>query len=165
MHSSKALPFLIFERQCFECSLTGSKPDQVQAMFDEIKDKFGHCDILVNNAGIARDGLMLRMKPEQWQQVIDVNLSGVFYCSTAFFKVSCPRGAGENRSLGKMERQALITSTPTSHATAAVLFLPARHQTKGRKGRQYRLCCGSDRKSRTGQLRRSQGMFVGGSFK
>ena len=72
-------------------------------MFDEIKDKFGHCDILVNNAGIARDGLMLRMKPEQWQQVIDVNLSGVFYCSTAFFKVSCPRGAGENHSLGKME--------------------------------------------------------------
>ena len=37
--------------------------------------------MLVNNAGITRDTLMMRMKPEQWQEVIDVNLSGVFYAT------------------------------------------------------------------------------------
>ena len=38
-------------------------------MFKEANEKYGKVDILVNNAGIARDGLMVRMKPEQWQQV------------------------------------------------------------------------------------------------
>jgi len=38
-------------------------------MFKEAVDKYGKVDVLVNNAGIARDGLMVRMKPEQWQQV------------------------------------------------------------------------------------------------
>mmetsp|Transcript_2357 Transcript_2357/g.3753 ORF Transcript_2357/g.3753 Transcript_2357/m.3753 type:complete len:84 (+) Transcript_2357:147-398(+) len=39
-------------------------------MFKEVLQKYGKVDVLVNNAGIARDGLMVRMKPEQWQQVI-----------------------------------------------------------------------------------------------
>ena len=80
-----------------------SNSEQVIDMVNQAMKRWGRIDVLVNNAGIARDGLVLRMKPEQWQQVIDVNLSGVFYCSTAFFKVSRPRGAGENHSLGKME--------------------------------------------------------------
>ena len=45
--------------------------------------KWGQVDVLVNNAGITRDGLILRMKPEQWQDVIDVNLTGVFYATQA----------------------------------------------------------------------------------
>ena len=49
---------------------------------------------LVNNAGITRDGLVMRMKPEQWQQVIDVNLSGVFYCTQAFFKLASKKRTG-----------------------------------------------------------------------
>ena len=44
-------------------------------------DKWGTVDVLVNNAGITRDTLVMRMKPAQWQDVIDVNLSGVFYAS------------------------------------------------------------------------------------
>lgn len=60
-------------------------------MFEEAIAKYGRVDILVNNAGIARDGLLIRMKPEQWQQVIDVNLSGVYYCSEEFLKLSKER--------------------------------------------------------------------------
>jgi 3-oxoacyl-[acyl-carrier protein] reductase len=46
-------------------------------------DRFGRLDILVNNAGITRDGLALRMKDEDWQDVLAVNLSGAFYCARA----------------------------------------------------------------------------------
>jgi 3-oxoacyl-[acyl-carrier protein] reductase len=55
--------------------------DDIDRMFKEVVDKWGTVDVLVNNAGITRDTLMMRMKPEQWQEVIDVNLSGVFYCA------------------------------------------------------------------------------------
>ena len=57
-----------------------------QAM-DQIKSKAGKLDILVNNAGIAHDGLLLRMKDEEWQQVIGTNLSGAFYCARAASKL------------------------------------------------------------------------------
>ena len=63
-------------------------------MFEEIVAHYGTCDVLINNAGITRDTLVLRMKPEQWQDVIDTNLSGVFYCSQAFFKLASKKRTG-----------------------------------------------------------------------
>ncbi len=57
------------------------KPAEVEALVKAATDQFGGLDVLVNNAGITRDTLMMRMKPEQWQEVIDVNLSGVFYAT------------------------------------------------------------------------------------
>ena len=47
----------------------------------KVMDQYGKIDILVNNAGITRDGTLKKMTPEQWQQVIDVNLTGVFNCA------------------------------------------------------------------------------------
>lgn len=73
---------------------TGSKRDEIEAMFKKVIDEYGKVDVLVNNAGIARDGLVVRMKPEQWQQVIDVNLSGVFYASHEFLKEAVKRKSG-----------------------------------------------------------------------
>lgn len=58
-----------------------SEREQVEKMFDEIKNKFGRLDILVNNAGITKDSLLSKMTEEQWRQVIDVNLTGVFNCT------------------------------------------------------------------------------------
>ena len=52
--------------------------DSIAAMFDVIKANYGGVDILVNNAGITRDNLFMRMKDEEWQDIIDTNLSSIF---------------------------------------------------------------------------------------
>jgi 3-oxoacyl-[acyl-carrier protein] reductase len=55
----------------------------VDAAFETILKAQGRIDHLVNNAGITRDNLLLRMKPEEWSQVLSVNLTGVFHCTQA----------------------------------------------------------------------------------
>ena len=52
----------------------------IEAAAKKVFDKYGRIDVLVNNAGITRDSTLKKMTPETWQQVIDVNLTGVFYC-------------------------------------------------------------------------------------
>lgn len=54
--------------------------DAVSTMFAEVTKQFGKIDILVNNAGITRDNLLLKMSEEEFDQVIDTNLKGVFNC-------------------------------------------------------------------------------------
>ena len=55
------------------------EPDQVESALACVAEQFERVDILVNNAGITRDNLLLRMKEEEWRQVLNVNLDGVFY--------------------------------------------------------------------------------------
>jgi len=55
------------------------EPDQVESALAGIAEHFERVDILVNNAGITRDNLLLRMKDDEWRQVLGVNLDGVFY--------------------------------------------------------------------------------------
>jgi 3-oxoacyl-[acyl-carrier protein] reductase len=57
-------------------------------------DRWGRVDILVNNAGITRDGLLMRMKTQDWQTVIDLNLTGVFLCSRAASKIMLKQRSG-----------------------------------------------------------------------
>ncbi|CAM9310358.1 unnamed protein product [Discosporangium mesarthrocarpum] len=73
-----------------------SKVDEVNSLVQGALAAFPDDDIevLVNNAGITRDTLVMRMKPEQWQQVIDLNLSGVFYCSQAVSKLMIKKRKG-----------------------------------------------------------------------
>ncbi|HGZ9513905.1 TPA: 3-oxoacyl-[acyl-carrier-protein] reductase [Staphylococcus aureus] len=54
--------------------------DEVKAMIKELVSQFGSLDVLVNNAGITRDNLLMRMKEQEWDDVIDTNLKGVFNC-------------------------------------------------------------------------------------
>lgn len=54
--------------------------DEVKAMIKEVVRQFGSLDVLVNNAGITRDNLLMRMKEQEWDDVIDTNLKGVFNC-------------------------------------------------------------------------------------
>jgi len=68
--------------------------DSIKAMFKTTVEEFGTCDVLINNAGITKDTLVMRMKPAMWQDVIDINLSGVFYCTQEFFKVASKKRTG-----------------------------------------------------------------------
>lgn len=64
-----------------------SKGDEVEKAFKEILEEMGRIDILVNNAGITRDALLLRMKEDEWDSVISINLKSVFLCSKEAVKV------------------------------------------------------------------------------
>ncbi|MFM6357428.1 MAG: 3-oxoacyl-[acyl-carrier-protein] reductase [Planktothrix sp.] len=71
-----------------------SKADQVDALFNKVTETWGKVDILVNNAGITRDTLLLRMKLEDWQAVIDLNLTGVFLCTRVASKMMLKQKSG-----------------------------------------------------------------------
>ena len=67
-------------RKSLAVAVSVSDRDGVQAMFDQIQAQFRGIDILVNNAGITRDGFLMKMTEDQWDQVMEVNLKGVFNC-------------------------------------------------------------------------------------
>lgn len=71
-----------------------SKTEEVDSLIEQTLKTFGRIDILVNNAGITRDTLLLRMKLEDWQAVIDLNLTGVFLCTKAASKVMLKQKSG-----------------------------------------------------------------------
>lgn len=68
--------------------------EQTEKAVSEIISQFGQIDILVNNAGITRDAMFKKMSSESWQQVIDVNLTGVFNCTKAVYPHMAERKYG-----------------------------------------------------------------------
>lgn len=71
-----------------------SQNEAVENLIKQTLDKYKRIDVLVNNAGITQDTLLLRMKPEQWQAVIDLNLTGVFLCTKAVSKTMLKQRSG-----------------------------------------------------------------------
>ena len=71
-----------------------SQAQAVEQLIEQTLTQWGRIDILVNNAGITRDTLLLRMKLEDWQAVIDLNLTGVFLCTKAVAKIMIKQKQG-----------------------------------------------------------------------
>lgn len=71
-----------------------AKSDEVATLMDAAVKTFGSLDILVNNAGITRDNLLMRMKENEWDDVMDTNLKGVFLCTKAVTRQMMKQRAG-----------------------------------------------------------------------
>jgi 3-oxoacyl-[acyl-carrier protein] reductase len=84
----------------FPCNVT--KLADVEEAVDKILDKHGRIDILVNNAGITRDNLFLRMKEEDWDAVLSVNLKGTFNSSKAVCKAMLKARKGKIISIASV---------------------------------------------------------------
>ena len=80
--------------KCLAFQLDVTDVDSVDSVVKKIIDETGGIHILVNNAGITQDNLFMRMKPEQWSQVIDVNLNGVFHVTKAVIRTMVKQHSG-----------------------------------------------------------------------
>ena len=68
---------------------------QITQVFEDVSKKFGRIDILVNNAGLTRDNLILRMTEEEWDQVLDTNLKGMFFTTKIVARYMIKQKAGK----------------------------------------------------------------------
>ena len=73
-------------RKCLTFQVDITDLEDIYAIVNDIMEEMGEIHILVNNAGITQDNLFMRMKPEQWSKVIDVNLNGVFNVTKAVIR-------------------------------------------------------------------------------
>ncbi|MFT7006508.1 MAG: 3-oxoacyl-[acyl-carrier protein] reductase [Colwellia sp.] len=82
--------------------LNVTSDDSIAAMFVAIKEAHGAIDILVNNAGITRDNLFMRMKDDEWQDILDTNLSSVFKVSKAAIRPMMKKRNGRIINIGSV---------------------------------------------------------------
>ena len=78
---------------------------EARAMVENVAKEFTHLDILVNNAGITRDSLLPRMTDEQWDRVIQTNLNGCFYCTSAVIPIMTAQSYGRIVNVSSLNGQ------------------------------------------------------------
>lgn len=76
-----------------QCDVSNS--EQVETMMKEIVEAYGHIDILINNAGITKDNLLLRMKEEEFDDVININLKGTYNCIRHIARIMMKQRSGK----------------------------------------------------------------------
>ncbi len=95
-----------------ECEKNGAKAEIIKAdvskfeecenLFKEIKNKFSKIDLLINNAGITKDNLIIRMSPEDFQDVINANLNSAFYCMKLASRIMMKQRSGKIISISSV---------------------------------------------------------------
>lgn len=109
-------------------------PDGGEAMVKAATDAFGRLDVLVNNAGILRDTSLARMKPEDWNAILDVHLKGAFCVTAPAFRVMKNQGYG--RILFTTSAAGLYGNFGQTHYAAAKMGLVGLMQTVCIEGRK-----------------------------
>lgn len=82
--------------------LNVTENDSIEKFLADVRAEFGEIDILVNNAGITRDNLLMRMKDDEWQDIIDTNLSSVFRLSKAVMRAMMKKRHGRIITIGSV---------------------------------------------------------------
>jgi 3-oxoacyl-[acyl-carrier protein] reductase len=93
-------------RQILPIQVDVTQADSVRNAFSRVSSEFGRLDILVNNAGVTKDGLLLRMKIEDWDVVLENNLKGVFLCTQEAIKIMVRQRYGRIVNISSVVGQA-----------------------------------------------------------
>jgi 3-oxoacyl-[acyl-carrier protein] reductase/2-hydroxycyclohexanecarboxyl-CoA dehydrogenase len=108
---------------CAAIRANTSVRSEVESMFDRVTDEFGRLDVLVNNAGVTRDALLHKMTEEQWRQVIEVNLTGVFFCLQAGARIMRNAGRGSIINISSDSRFGIAGQANYSASKAGLIGL------------------------------------------
>jgi acetoacetyl-CoA reductase/3-oxoacyl-[acyl-carrier protein] reductase len=90
---------------CILAKANLANSQEARAMVQRVADQFTHLDVLVNNAGITRDKMLGKMTDEDWQEVIQTNLCGMFYCTSAAIPYMTAQSYGRIINIGSMNGQ------------------------------------------------------------
>lgn len=94
-----------FGGTCMLAQANLASSSEARAMVQRVAKEFTHLDILVNNAGITRDALLPRMTDEQWVEVIQTNLNGCFFCTSAAIPIMTSQSYGRIVNISSMNGQ------------------------------------------------------------
>jgi len=94
-----------FGGTCVLAKANLSDPKEARAMVQRVAEQFTHLDVLVNNAGITRDKMLTKMTDEDWLEVIQTNLSAVFFCTSAAIPFMAAQSYGRIINIGSMNGQ------------------------------------------------------------
>jgi NAD(P)-dependent dehydrogenase (short-subunit alcohol dehydrogenase family) len=116
-----------------------SKYEEVERMVKEAVEKLGRLDVLVNNAGINIDKLLINMTPEQWQKVIDIDLTGTYNCTKAALPYMIQQGGGRIVNVSSMS--ALDGAVGQANYAAAKGGIVSFTKTVAMEYAQYNILC------------------------
>jgi NAD(P)-dependent dehydrogenase (short-subunit alcohol dehydrogenase family) len=116
-----------------------SKYEEAEKMMKEAVEKLGRVDVLVNNAGINIDKLLINMTPEQWQKVIDIDLTGTYNCTRAVLPYMIQQGGGRIVNISSMS--ALDGAIGQANYAAAKGGVVSFTKTIAREYAQYNILC------------------------
>ncbi len=94
-----------YNQECMLIKADVTKPSDVSNMYHNVLNKYKCVDLLINNAGICDDNLIQMMPLEQWQNVIDVNLTGTFLCCREFSKIMIKQKSGKIINVASLKGQ------------------------------------------------------------
>ena len=118
-------------------------PAQVKALFQRTLDAFGRLDLLFNNAGTGAPPVPLEeLTPEQWQRVVNTNLSGAFYCTQEAFRIMKAQAPMGGRIINNGSISAQSPRPNSAPYTATKHAMTGLTKSTSLDGRRYRIACG-----------------------
>ena len=120
-----------------------SDPESVKSLFAQVKSSFGRVDLLFNNAGVVIPGVPLEdVKVEDWQKVVDVNISGIFYCTQQAFALMKTQSPMGGRIINNGSISAQIPRPNSSAYTASKHAVTGLTKTASLDGRAFDIAVG-----------------------
>lgn len=113
---------ILYNPNCLLVKADVTKQEDVNKLYRETISAFGKVDVLINNAGICDDNPIQLMPEEQWQKVLDVNLTGVYLCSRAFSKTMVQQKNGKIINISSLKGQEGCEGQVNYSASKAGLF-------------------------------------------